>query len=105
MVQQTARVVAEVEDHAIDVLNAASLFDLFLQTCFEVGEGLVAESRDTQNDGFAFSARANGGELDGIADNRHIERLGSVLAHQRQDRFGADRTAHQLDRFVERQAK
>ncbi len=103
--QKPAGIVAQVEDEAVDLVHAAGVLDGLLQAGCKVVIGLVVEGGDAQDDRIAFDPRLGGGQLDRVADDRHVEGLIRALAGDGDDDLGPDRPAHLVDRLIERQAK
>ena len=86
--------IESLENKAVDVLQSAQLFNFFIQLIPHRREGLVAEGSDPQDDRLAHNTGPNGGQLDGVADNRHVKWLGFTLSDDCHDNLATDRTAH-----------
>ena len=101
--EQAARVVAQVQHNAADIVDAAQFLDRLLQSLFQVRIGLVVEGRHTQDNRIAHHTAAHRCQLDGVADDRDVERIGHAFAHDGQHDFRPDRPAHLFHGLVQQQ--
>ena len=105
LIQQPARVVAHVQHDAVDIIDAPSGGDLFGKSVCQVRECLVIERGHAQHNRFAFGPGAHGGQFDAVADDRQIKRIGRPFADNGNHNLGPDRTAHQVNCVLQRQAQ
>src|SRR5262249_3483786 len=103
LVEQSARVVAQVDDEALELV--AGLGGEIGDRLLQVFRGLLVELRDTDKpDVVAFKPRTHGAHLDARAGNGHFDRLILALAHDPELDLGVLRPAHFLDRLVQGEA-
>src|SRR5208282_2697278 len=96
LVEQPARIVAQVEDHSEDLV--AGLLLEVLHRVVEADVGLLVEGRDPDvSDIVAFEMRAYGLDFDCRPNQLDVERV-APLSPDRQLDLAADGTAHLLDR-------
>ena len=101
LIEQPARVVAEIENQALDVV--ADLVLHFLHGALDAGRSLLAERGDANIADVALGARAHRLDLDHRARDGHVERL-APGAPDGEDEVGVDRPPHALDRLGEAEA-
>ena len=104
LVQQPAGVVAQVKDEARDVVDPARVRDRLVDLRLERRERLVVEGGHAQHNRVAFGAGLDRLQLDRVADDLDVERLGLAFAQQGDRDLGPDRAAHLVHRVVQRQA-
>ena len=103
LVEQAARIVAQIDDKALELVAGLGreVGDRLLQA---VG-GLLVELGDADvADIVAFDARAHRAHADDVARDRHLDRLVLALAHDLELDLGVHRAAHLLDRLIEGEA-
>ena len=101
LIEQAARIVAQIEDVALQLVLAhlrGNVGDRLLQSF----RGLLVELADAHEaDVVALDARAHRSHADDVARDRDLDRLVLALAHDGQLDLGVDRAAHLLDRLVQ----
>ena len=98
--QQPAGIVAQVQNKAIDQINAAGGLDLLFDTGFKVAIGLVVKSGDAQDHALTLDTGAHSGEFDGVANNGDIKGLILAFPYHGDDNLRANHTAHHADRLI-----
>src|SRR5262245_17963116 len=103
LVEQAARVVAQVDDEALQLV--ARLVHHLVDRAPHAFGGLFVELADADiGDVVAFHAVAHRTHPDDVARDRDLDRLFGALADDPQLELAARRTAHFLDRLVEGEA-
>src|SRR6266498_1521961 len=100
LVEQSARIVAQVDDEALELVAGlgGEVGDRFLEAL----GGLLVELGDADKaDVVAFEARAHRAHLNARAGDGDLDRLVLALAHDLEFDLGVLRAAHLLDRLVE----
>src|SRR6202034_3694960 len=100
LIEQAARVVAQIDDVALDLVGAelaAEIIDRLLQA---VG-GLLVELRDAYiPDVIAFGVRTHRFHANDVAHDRQIDRLVGAFAHDGELDLGVHRPAHLVDGLI-----
>src|SRR5262245_40638346 len=99
LIEQSARVVAQVDDEALELIAGlgGEVGDRLLQA---LGSLLVELGDADKADVVAFEARAHRAHLDARAGDRDLDRLVLALAHDLEFDLGVFRAAHLLDRLI-----
>src|ERR1700704_4022757 len=104
LIQQPARIVAQIDDIALELLGRNLRRDVGDRLLEAVG-GLLVERRDADvTDVFALDLRAHRAHPDDVAHDRHLERLVEALAHDLEADLGVDLAAHLFDGLIEGEA-
>ena len=104
LIEQTAGVVAQIEDEALQLVGRDVLEDL-VDRIAQAVEGLFVELGDAQiTDVAALFTRAHRLDADRVADDLDLQRLGGALAADGQRDRRIDRAAHLVDRLVQAEA-
>src|ERR1700751_2376600 len=102
LVEQSAGIVAQVDDVALDLV--AGLGGKVGDRLLQAFGGLLVELGDADEaDVVAFESRTHRADLDARTGNGNLERLLLALAHDLELDLGVLRPAHLLDRLVERE--
>ncbi len=104
LVEQAARIVAQIDHVALELLVRDLVGDVADRLLEAVG-GLLVELGDADDaDVVALDARAHRAHADDVAHDRHFDRLLDALARDLEADLGVDLAAHLLDRLIEREA-
>ena len=103
LVEQTARIVAKVDDEALELVLADVLLDL-VDRFLEAVEGLLVESRHADVADLALDAGADRMDRDDVAHEADIEGLLDAGAGDAEDDRRVDVAAHPVDRLIEVEA-
>ena len=103
LIEQTARIEAQVEHIALELVGRNFRLDL-LDRLLQVVIGLFGEGDDAEIADIAFDARLDGANGDDVADDRQFDRLVGALAQDGQLDRRVDGAAHLVDGFFELEA-
>ena len=101
LIEQSARVVAQVDDVALEIL-ADRLLGL-VDRLDEVGVRLLVEGRHLDVGDVALVVRLHWVDADDVAHHLHVEGIVNALAHDRERDRRVDGPAHLLDRLLQRE--
>ncbi len=105
LVEQPARIVAQVEHIALHVVRAAHLLLHLQDALLQVLEGLLGELGHAQHAHIALDPALGRGDLDVGAGDHDVEGLVGAFAHDGDGDVRADRPAHLVHRVREGQAQ
>src|SRR5215204_7058843 len=100
LIEQTARIVAQIDDEALQLVRR----DLGLQIgdrLLQVLGGLLVDLGDADVADVVLRPRAHGPHADDVARDRYLDRLVLALAHDGELDLSGYRAAHLLDRLVQ----
>ena len=98
LVQESTRIVAQVEDKAFDLL--ANFLANFLNTRLKARHGLLIEGRDADVADIVFDAVAHRADFDHVSGDHQIKGL-FFRAANGDDKVGLHLAAHAVDGFVQ----